>query len=187
MSITAQTPQPHAAHQLAPAGGNAAGRTAGPSRHTGRRAALSPAALERLDAELAALTTERATRAADTVEMSGDAADVGELAARDMLLEQLDQRIARIHELLAMSALSTPITATETEGIAVGSAVTLRFEGDTDTEDYLLADLVEQDSSHTVITPDSPLGKALIGAEAGVTVTYPTPRGTGRVTVVSVS
>jgi len=40
------------------------------------------------------------------------------------------------------------------------------------------------DDGLDVVTPDSPLGHALVGAVAGQRVTYPTPRGPVSVTVV---
>jgi transcription elongation GreA/GreB family factor len=42
------------------------------------------------------------------------------------------------------------------------------------------------DDGLDVVTPDSPLGHALVGAVAGQRVTYPTPRGPVSVTVVSI-
>lgn len=66
--------------------------------------------------------------------------------------------------------------ATGSGRVAHGSLVTVRFVGDDDTEEYLVAS-VEERTDVSVCTPESPLGRALLGASAGDTVTYDAPTG----------
>jgi len=61
--------------------------------------------------------------------------------------------------------------------VAAGSIVTIRYEGDDDTERYLLGSIEERHDDLDVISPGSPLGAALVGHVAGDTVSYETPTG----------
>jgi len=134
------------------------------------------------------LRTERAIRATEATERSGDVADIAELAARDMLLEQLDLRIARIRDALAAGE-SAPqrrrrsgTAAAET--VRPGMRVAIRFEQAPQVEHFIVGDPAERDADCEVITPNSPLGQALLGAHSGDTVSYAAPVGTLQATLV---
>jgi transcription elongation factor GreA len=64
--------------------------------------------------------------------------------------------------------------------------LTVRYEGDEETEDFLLA--TREEGGHgplEVYSPSSPLGNALLGAKDGETRQYELPNGnTMRVTLV---
>jgi transcription elongation factor GreA len=62
------------------------------------------------------------------------------------------------------------------------------YEGDDedDAERYLIGNMEEQVEGADVISPSSPLGQALEGAEAGATITYEAPTGALTVTVLRV-
>lgn len=146
---------------------------------------LTPTTAARLEARLDALLTERAQRACEPLDACGDAADLAEFAARDMLVEQLDERIAEIRGLLAEAAVPRP--RTDPDGrVAEGAVVSLRFGRSGGTETFLLGHHYEADADMEVITPASPLGRALIGAKAGDKVSYGAPRGAVDVTLVEV-
>ena len=55
-----------------------------------------------------------------------------------------------------------------------------------DAERYLIGNMEEQVDGADVISPSSPLGQALDGAEAGATITYEAPNGALTVTVLAV-
>jgi transcription elongation factor GreA len=65
---------------------------------------------------------------------------------------------------------------------------TVVYEGDSedDAERYLIGNMEEQLDGVDVISPSSPLGRALDGAEAGATITYEAPNGQLTVTVLRV-
>ena len=71
--------------------------------------------------------------------------------------------------------------------IIIGSVVEIRYEGDDDTERYLIGSIEERHADHAVMSPGSPLGQALMGHVAGDTVEYEAPGGTLKVDIVSVS
>jgi transcription elongation GreA/GreB family factor len=86
----------------------------------------------------------------------------------------MDQRIEELERLLAdPDALDTP------PGLPHGTLVTLRFPGGDEATLRVVA-IPEQapaDDQDDVVTADSPLGKALVGQQAGDTITYAGPDG----------
>ena len=70
--------------------------------------------------------------------------------------------------------------------VATGTVVTIRYEGDEDTEQYLIGSIEERREGLSVISPGSPLGRALLGQSPGETVSYDAPSGTLRVEIVAV-
>ena len=67
--------------------------------------------------------------------------------------------------------------------VGPGSIVTVVYEGDDESaaERYLVGHIEERQGDLDVISPESPLGRALIGARAGEWVTYEAPNGELRV------
>ena len=106
-----------------------------------------------------------------------DPADRADRVARELDLAQLEARVARLrNRLVALDRAPRP-----GEGSPVpGTAVVLDF-GD-GPETCLLDDFPHGETP--VITPGSPLGRALTDASAGQTVTYRTPRAEVTVTLV---
>lgn len=146
---------------------------------------LSSSASSRLETELAELVDERAARASEFIETTGDAADLAEFAARDMLVEQLDERISAICGLLAENTV--PVQRDAAAGhVAEGSVVSVRFGRSRATETFLVGHRFEATGGVDVITPSSPLGQVLIGAKAGDTISYGAPTGSVDVTLVDV-
>lgn len=99
---------------------------------------------------------------------TGDAADRAGNVEAIIRLEELDARISSLHEKL--SAPTAQRQAGDT--VQVGSRVQLRFGGEADAEAFLVGMLEEAVGSVEVITPTSPLGKALLGARSGDEVAY---------------
>lgn len=146
---------------------------------------LTPTTSARLESELTDLVTERAIRASEPLDACGDAADLAEFAARDMVVEQLDERIATIRGLLAEAAVPAPRSAPDGQ-VAEGTVVALRFGRSRHTETFLVGHRLEAVGDVEVITPSSPLGRALLGARAGDRVSYGAPLGDVDVTLVEV-
>lgn len=146
---------------------------------------LSPASRQRLFAELDELLAQRPAlaRRARFTDGSGDAAD--HAATFDVLLElqRIDQRIARLRELLSGDPAEHAAPASA-DGVGPGRVVTLSFGGDDAPERYLVGSIEELDGDVEVITLTSPLGSALLGRRAGDVVEYRTP--TGKQTSVTV-
>jgi transcription elongation factor GreA len=146
---------------------------------------LTPTTSARLESELTELVTERAIRASEPLDVCGDAADLAEFAARDMVVEQLDERISSIRGLLAEAAVPAQRAAPDGR-VTEGTVVALRFGRSRHTETFLVGHRLEAVGDVEVITPASPLGRALLGAKSGDKVSYGAPLGDVDVTLVEV-
>lgn len=146
-------------------------------------APISEAARQALEQELADLRTERSTVAAtlqDSDAEVGDHADAADELQRADDLRRLDDRISRITTRLARADVAGP---PPTDTVGVGSTVTVRFtDGTTDTVQIGEGAAV---LDRTLVTADSPLGRALLGRRAGDTVDFQAPDGPGSAVVVS--
>jgi transcription elongation factor GreA len=69
------------------------------------------------------------------------------------------------------------IDTTDTGSISPGHTVALRCEGDDDAERYLIGSSEEKGGKLEVLTPGSPLGRALLGATVGDWVEFESPTG----------
>lgn len=156
----------------------------GPAAPTTASISLTKRTADRLRTDVATLFSERETLARSVTDVTGDAADQAWLTERDSQLEQLDRRITRLRRALESAPVTTAPVAKDR--VSVGVGVQLRFAGETESEPYLVGVMDEQDEGTTVLTPTSPLGRALLGAAVGDTITYQSPRGIEQVSVVSI-
>ncbi|MEW1642596.1 MULTISPECIES: GreA/GreB family elongation factor [unclassified Streptomyces] len=147
-------------------------------------APISDAARQALQQELADLHTERGTVAAtlrDSDSVVGDRADEADELQRADELRRLDDRISEVTTRLREAAAAGPPS---TGVVGVGSTVTVRFsDGAVETIDI---GETAAASDRTLVTADSPLGRALLGHAAGDTVSYDAPEGRAAAAVVSV-
>lgn len=144
---------------------------------------LTPAARDRLVKELDSLRSAREefTQSLGFDDPIGDEADQADALERTMSRERVDQRIAEIDNLLARAEIATPAG----DVVEVGTVVTVRFADGTE-QALRVGDLAESDDETMVLTPNSPLGRALLGCRAGDSASYTAPGGESRVEVVSV-
>ncbi len=135
-------------------------------------AGLTDTARVALTARLDMLLAQRVEVFTETTTSStGDAADRAGNVEAIIRLEELDSRISSLREKL--TAPPAPRSAADDDGtVQVGSRITLRFPGETEPEPFLVGQREEASGSFDVITPSSPLGRALLGARRGDEVTY---------------
>jgi transcription elongation factor GreA len=139
---------------------------------------------EALTLRLTELHDERlATLAEITPVGNGDDADRATNVDGHVRLAMVERRIADVEAELADAEYDH---RPNTDGTAsVGDIVTVDF-GD-GPEQYLLGSVEETGPGLDVITPGSPLGRAIVGAAAGVTVSYePRPHRSASATLVSI-
>ena len=148
---------------------------------------LSREAFERLRAEYDDLTSRGRVDIARKIEVArelGDLSENGDYHAAKEEQGKMEGRIARLSSILKDAVI---VDGSSSDGtVRVGVVVTLRYQGDDDTEDYLIGSIEERQPGVTVISPGSPLGEALLGARPGATVNYQAPGGTLAVEVVKV-
>ena len=141
---------------------------------------LSASAYERLKAEFEDLTTRGRIDVANKIERAREEGDLKENAGYHAAKDEqghMEGRIRQLEHLL------------ENAEIVDGSMVyTVVYEGDDedDAERYLIGNMEEEADGYDVISPSSPLGQALEGAEEGATISYDAPNGTLTVTVLRV-
>lgn len=132
--------------------------------------ALSDTARAALSARLEGLLAQRVEVFAESTSggATGDAADRAGNVEAIIRLEELDARIGALREQLS----APPMQRAPGDTVQVGSRVQLRFGADEEAETFLVGVLEEADGAVEVITPASPLGKALLGARRGDEVAY---------------
>jgi transcription elongation factor GreA len=153
-------------------------------------AQISSAAYDRLAAELAELKGPQRLALADALEDARKAGKIEENTDFFVVREQqdlLERRITYLNDLLVSHEVCDEVA--DDGQISPGTVVTVRFDGDDETEELLIGEVVERHiRGMEVCSPRSPLGKALAGARAGDQVSYVGPGGTPLgVTVVSVA
>ena len=137
---------------------------------------LSQTAYDRLQAELEHLTTEGRVDVARRIEAAralGDLSENGDYHAAKDDQGKMESRIRKIQAMLKHATIVDAGASGDT--VAAGCIVTIRYDGDDDTERYLIGSIEERRDDVEVVSPGSPLGAALIGHKVGETVEYETP------------
>jgi transcription elongation factor GreA len=144
---------------------------------------LTKEAHAKLQQELAELRGPVRQAIIDRISSSRDEGDLkengGYHAAKD---EQgkVEDRIRQIEDMLRRAEVGTPA---DDGTVSPGMKVSYKYVGDDEVEELLLGAqeikkaLEPDDASIAVVSPQSPLGSAIIGARKGDTVTYATPTG----------
>ncbi|MFF7368535.1 GreA/GreB family elongation factor [Streptomyces tricolor] len=149
---------------------------------TGDAEPISAQARRALEQELTDLQDERRLVAGTLRDASvGDQADQADELRRADQLGRLDRRIEDITERLREAAVAGPAP---TDVVGVGSTVIVRFSAGA-TETLQIGEVAEA-LDQTLVTADSPLGRALLGRRPGDTVHYDTPDGPATAVVVSI-
>jgi transcription elongation factor GreA len=151
---------------------------------------LSRSAYERLKAEFDDLTTRGRIEVADKIETArllGDLSENGDYHAAKDEQGHMEGRIRQLEHLLD-PANHIIIEAGDDGSVAPGTVVTIVYEGDDDdmAERYLIGHPEEKTDALDVMSPQSPLGSALLGKVEGDWVEYQAPHGTLRVKVLEV-
>ena len=138
---------------------------------------LTQAAYDRLKAEYDDLVTHKKIDIARKIEAARELGDLSENGDYHAAKEEQGKMAGRIAHLNAILENHVIIEAGGSAEVRTGSVVTIRYEGDDDTERYLLGSIEERSDDLEVISPGSALGEALLGKKAGDTVSYDTPTG----------
>ena len=136
---------------------------------------LSQEAYDRLKDELDHLKTEGRKRMAAEIEEArshGDLKENAEYHAAKDEQGKMEARIRQLDELLRTARIGEP---DDTESVRPGLVVELDVEGDQ--EIYLLGSREDHHDEHEILSAESPMGQAVIGAKVGDTVTFSTPAG----------
>jgi transcription elongation factor GreA len=148
---------------------------------------LSRAAYDRLMAELEELTTTGRVDIARKIEAAralGDLSENGDYHAAKEAQGHMEMRIRQLEQIRKDAIVTDEVGNPSV--VNPGSVVKLKYEGDGD-EEYLVGSVEERRDNLPVISTESPLGKALLGREAGPDpIVYDAPNGTLTVFLLSV-
>jgi len=147
---------------------------------------LTQDAFDRLQAELDKLIAGRPAMSAEinARREEGDLKENGGYHAAKEEQGKAEARIRQLSDLLRGAQVGDPPDHAETA--ALGTVVTVRFVGDDDTEKFLLGSReIGGTTDLTVYSPESALGKAIVGKKVGASVVYPAPNGKVEVEIVA--
>jgi transcription elongation factor GreA len=132
-----------------------------------------PNSHELLAHRLELLRADRAAAMTDSLrDTTGDAADRATNVEASIRLQLLDERIA----VLELEIAESRRRPQQSDGlVSVGDAVRLDL-GD-GSEEYVIGSFEQVVAGVPTVTPGSPLGRAIVGAAVGSTVTYEPRRG----------
>ncbi|MCU1462763.1 MAG: GreA/GreB family elongation factor [Acidimicrobiales bacterium] len=148
---------------------------------------LSQAAFDRLQTEYEDLTMRGRAEIARLIERARELGDLSENGDYHAAKDDQGKMEARIRQLKATLDHAVIMEADGGGTVASGSVIEIRYEGDDDTERYLLGSIEERHDELAVMSPGSPLGRALLGRVAGDTVEYEAPGGSLKVEIVTVT
>ena len=138
---------------------------------------LTPAALEKLQAEYDHLTTTGREEIERRIAEARSHGDLRENAEYDTAKNDQGLMEARIRQVRHILDNSVVREAEDNGIVGVGSIATV-VDDDGDEMEFFVAPSENKLPGLLLASPDSPLGAALLGAEAGDSVTYEAPGGT---------
>ena len=143
---------------------------------------LTQNAYDRLTEELTERTEVTRPKISKAIELAREEGDLKENGGYHAAREEQGKTEARIRQLEDMLRRAEVGDKPADDGVVeAGMIVTIRFKGDTGTEQFLLGsrELMSMDSSVEidVYSPTSPLGVAVVGKKKGDSVSYEAPNG----------
>jgi len=150
---------------------------------------LSQDTFQRLEAELDDLTTRGRVDIARAIEAAralGDLSENGDYHAAKDSQGKMEARIRQLQAMLEDAVIVDRDAVGTADAVTTGVIVSLRYAGDDDVEAFLIGSIEEKREGVSVISPNSPLGRALMGKKVGDSVSYDAPSGTLEVEVVGI-
>lgn len=150
-----------------------------------KKVPLTQEAYERLRAELAHLEGEGREKVIGEIARARAHGDLSENAEYHAAKDQQGMQEARVRQVRQMLENAEIIRGDDEATAKPGKIVTIRHNGG-EPETYLLGLREEKGGEFDILTPDSPIGRALVGHGPGETVTAHAPRGEIKVELVEV-
>jgi len=147
---------------------------------------LSKETYDRLHAELEQLTGEGRIDIAQKIEAARALGDLSENGDYHAAKDQQGKMEARIRQIQGILLDAVVVEDRPSDGsVVVGSVVGVDFGGG-DVEKYLVGHIEERHEDYDVLSPDSPLGSALMGKRVGDDAAYEVKGNTMTVKIASV-
>ena len=151
-----------------------------------KKVPLTQSAFEKLQEKLTFLEGEDRQRIISDIATARAHGDLSENAEYHAAKDEQGHKEAEIRKIRSMLENAEIISSDDTTEVKPGKLVTIRHEGDDEAETYLLGLREEDGGGFDVLTPDSPMGKALLGHSAGETVVAQVPAGELKIEIVEV-
>ncbi len=147
---------------------------------------ISREAHDRLSAELIDLTGRGRIDIAAQIETARLLGDLSENGDYHAAKEEQGKMAGRIMHLTSILENCEIIERPRKGVVTPGNVVSIRFEGDDIVEQYLFGSIEERRPGMDVVSPGSPMGRALEGGQAGQTVSYEANGNTLSIEIVAV-
>jgi transcription elongation factor GreA len=147
---------------------------------------LSPQAHQRLSDELAERTGPTRRTISELIERARELGDLKENGDYHAAKNEQGLNEARVRQLEAMLKHAVVVETTTAERVDTGTVVDVQMEGDDEPSTYLVGSIEERGTGYDVISPGSPLGKALLGHAPGDVVAFEAPGGRFNVEILAV-
>ena len=152
-----------------------------------KKVPLTQQAFEKLKEELEFLEGDDRQRIIGDIATARAHGDLSENAEYHAAKDEQGQKEARIRQVRQMLENAEIITSDDDDSVVKpGKLVTIRHEGDDESETYLLGLREERGGDYDILTPDSPLGRALLGRSPGDKIVAKAPRGELKVELLEV-
>ena len=151
-----------------------------------RATQLSPQAHQRLTAELAERSGPTRRQISEWIERAREMGDLKENGDYHAAKNEQGLNEARVRQLETMLKYAVVVETTAAETVETGTIVEVLMEGDDEPSTYLVGSIEERGTGYDVLSPGSPLGKALLGHAPGDVVTYEAPSGQFAVEILTV-
>jgi transcription elongation factor GreA len=150
-----------------------------------KKVPLTKEAIARLEHELSFKEGEERQKIIEEIATARAHGDLSENAEYHAAKDRQGIEEARIRQIREMLE-NAEIIETDDDGVAApGMLVTISHDGD-EAETYLLGTREEKGQGYDVLTPDSPIGRAIIGKAAGEVVVAKAPNGDLKVEIIAV-
>lgn len=150
-----------------------------------KKVPLSRDAYERLKERLGFLEGEDRQRIINDIAVARAHGDLSENAEYHAAKDEQGQKEAEVRKIRQMIENAEIISRDDDAVVKPGKVITIRHEGE-EPETYLLGLREEKGGEYDILTPDSPLGRALVGHSAGEVVVAKVPAGELKIEVVEV-
>lgn len=150
-----------------------------------KKVPLTQDAYDRLREKLDAMEGHQRQRIIDDIAAARSHGDLSENAEYHAARERQGQHEAEVRRIRAMLENAEIIEADDDATVKAGKVVAIRIEDDAP-ETYLIGTREERAEDMAVLTPESPMGQAIIGRSVGETVVAKAPRGEMKIEIVEV-
>lgn len=157
-----------------------------PSMNDTKRNEMTKDAYRLLKDELDQLEGEGRRKIIEAIAAARAHGDLSENAEYHAARDQQGMQEARVRQIKQTLEDAHIIEVRDDGVVKPGKLVTIKTAGDDESETYLLGLREEKGGEHDVLTPESPIGRSLVGHSAGEKVKAKVPAGDLEIEIVEV-